>query len=62
MAAAKAAGRLKGKQPKLNARSRKRLLDDYESGRYSMSELVELYPLSRSAIYRTIKREKNSRH
>ncbi|MGW0455865.1 recombinase family protein [Gordonia sputi] len=61
MAEARKAGRLPGKQPKLTALQQKRLYDDYESGRYSITELMELYPLKRSSIYATIKRESERR-
>jgi len=54
MAEAKKAGRLKGKQPKLSALQRKRLLADYESGEYSAAQLCEISGLSRSAMYATL--------
>ncbi|WP_024793414.1 recombinase family protein [Tomitella biformata] len=59
MAEAKKAGRLKGKQPRLSALQRKRLLADYESGDYSASELCEISGLSRSAMYATLRRARD---
>ena len=59
MAEAKKAGRLKGKQPKLSALQRKRLLADYESGDYSASQLCEISGLSRSAMYATLRRARD---
>jgi len=59
MAIAKAAGRLKGKQPKLSALQRKRLLADYDSGTYSSAELMEISGLSRSAMYATLTRARS---
>lgn len=61
MAEARKAGRLPGKKPKLTALQQKRLHDDYESGKYTTAELMELYPLRRSAIYATITRERERR-
>lgn len=61
LAIAKAAGRLKGKQPKLSVLQRKRLLTDYESGHYSAAELMELCGLSRSAMYATVARARSDR-
>ncbi len=56
MAIAKAEGRLKGKQPRLSALQRKRLLADYDSGTYSSAQLMEISGLSRSAMYATLTR------
>ncbi len=61
MAEARKAGRLPGKQPKLTPLQQKRLYQDYESGKYTTAELMELYPLKRSAIYATITRERERR-
>ncbi len=59
MAIAKANGRLKGKQPKLSPLQRKRLVADYDSGKYSTAELMELSGLSKSALYATLKRARD---
>jgi DNA invertase Pin-like site-specific DNA recombinase len=61
MAEARKAGRLPGKQPKLTALQQKRLYEDYESGKYSIDQLMELYPLKKSAVYATINRERERR-
>lgn len=61
MAEARKAGRLPGKQPKLTALQQKRLYDDYQSGKYTTDQLMELYPLKRSAIYATLNRERERR-
>ncbi len=61
MAIAKAEGRLKGKQPRLSALQRKRLLADYDSGAYSSAELMEISGLSRSAMYATLARARTER-
>ncbi|WP_139277831.1 recombinase family protein [Rhodococcus marinonascens] len=61
MAIAKAAGRLKGKQPKLSPAASRKLLEDYESGRWTTKELMEFSNLSRSAMYATLARARNER-
>ncbi len=61
MAEARKAGRLPGKQPTLTPLQQRRLYDDYNSGKYTSAELMELYPLKRSAIYATITRERDRR-
>jgi DNA invertase Pin-like site-specific DNA recombinase len=61
MAEAKKAGRLKGKQPKLSALRRKKLLEDYESGEYDAKQLCEISGLSRSAMYATLQRAREDR-
>jgi len=61
MAIAKAEGRLKGKQPRLSALQRKRLLADYDSGTYSSAQLMEISGLSRSAMYATLARARTDR-
>ena len=52
----KAKGRLHGKQPKLEPNQGKHLLELYDLGTYSVSELAELFGVGRSTIYRTIER------
>ena len=61
MAEAKAAGRLKGKQPKLSPLRRGKLLEEYESGKYSAAQLCEFHDLSRSAMYATLQRAREDR-
>lgn len=61
MAEAREAGRLPGKKPKLTPLQQKRLYNDYESGQYRTAELMELYPLKRSALYATIECERERR-
>ena len=39
----------------------RRLYDDYHSGKYTVAQLMELYPLKRAAIYATIERERERR-
>ncbi|WP_271396308.1 recombinase family protein [Neomicrococcus lactis] len=56
MAIAKAKGKLKGKQPKLSAAQRKHLLSTAAQGEHTQSELAELFNVSRTTIYRELKR------
>lgn len=57
MALARARGRLKGKQPKLSDRQQKELRRMHDSGDYSISDLAELFSVSRPTVYRTLKRQ-----
>jgi hypothetical protein len=50
MAEARKAGRVPGKQLTLTAMQQKRLYEDYASGKYTTTQLMELHPLKRSAI------------
>lgn len=61
MAKARRAGKLPGKQSRLDARQRRELLSDYESGEYDIGDLMDKYPLRRSAIYAVINRERDAR-
>lgn len=57
MAQAKARGRLRGKQPKLKDRQQKELARMHATGEYSISDLAELFSVSRPTVYRTLKRQ-----
>ena len=56
MALARARGRLKGKQPKLSDRQQKELRRMHDTGEYSISDLAELFSVSRPTVYRTLRR------
>lgn len=58
MAIARAKGKLRGKQPKLSDRQQKELCRMHESGEYSISDLAELFSVSRPTVYRTLVRKK----
>lgn len=60
MAIAKAKGRLKGKRPKLTLRQQSELRRMYDSGGYSISELGELFAVSRPTVYRVLERTKGA--
>ncbi|HEY4990710.1 MAG TPA: recombinase family protein [Nakamurella sp.] len=57
MRIAKAKGRLRGKQPKLNPRQEAHLAALLKSGEYSTAELGDLFGVARSTVYRAIGRE-----
>ena len=56
MKVAKAKGRLRGKQPKLTRVQARHLLELFDSGNYSITELADLFRVGRSTIYRTVRR------
>ena len=55
---AKARGRLRKKQPKLNRRQEARLVSLVHSGDYSTAEVAELFSIGRSTVYRAIERQR----
>src|SRR6476646_1805365 len=57
MAVARARGKLKGKQPKLSDRQQKELRRMHDTGDYSISDLAELFSVSRPTVYRTLGRQ-----
>ncbi|WKA69874.1 recombinase family protein (plasmid) [Klebsiella pneumoniae subsp. pneumoniae] len=57
MAIARAKGKLRGKQPKLSDRQQKELCRMHETGEYSISDLAELFSVSRPTVYRTLNRQ-----
>jgi DNA invertase Pin-like site-specific DNA recombinase len=59
MKGAKAKGRLRGKQPKLNRRQEADLVSLVHSGEYSTAEVAELFGVGRSTVYRAIERQRN---
>jgi len=57
MKVAKAKGRLRGKQPKLNHKQEAHLVSLVYSGEYSTLEVAELFGVGRSTVYRAIERQ-----
>jgi DNA invertase Pin-like site-specific DNA recombinase len=57
MKIAKAKGRLRGKQPKLNPRQQAHLVQLYHVGEHSTAELADLFSVARSTVYRAIERD-----
>ncbi|CAO4194017.1 helix-turn-helix domain-containing protein [Methylorubrum extorquens] len=56
MAVARARVKLHGKQPKLSERQHKELRCMHDAGEHAMSDLAELFSVSRSTVYRTLAR------
>ena len=56
MAVARARGKLRGKRPKLSDRQQKELRRMLDTGDYSVSDLAELFSVSRPTVYRTLAR------
>src|SRR3954471_10431560 len=57
MAIARAQGKLRGKSPKLSDKQQRELRRMYDSGDYSISDLAELFSVSRPTVYRTLRRQ-----
>jgi DNA invertase Pin-like site-specific DNA recombinase len=56
LAVARAAGKLRGRKPKLNPRQEAHLIDLHRAGKKNPAELAELFSVGRSTVYRTIER------
>ena len=56
MAVARAHGKLKGRQPKLSVKQQRELKRMHDTGEYSITDLGELFSVSRPTVYRTIRR------
>jgi len=57
MAIARAKGKLRGKRPKLSDKQQNELCRMYDTSEYSISDLAELFSVSRPTVYRTIARK-----
>jgi DNA invertase Pin-like site-specific DNA recombinase len=53
MAVARAQGKLKGRQPNLSAMQQRELKRMHQTGEYTISDLGELFSVSRPTVYRT---------
>jgi DNA invertase Pin-like site-specific DNA recombinase len=62
MRVAKAKGRLRGKQPKLNPRQEAHLVSLYRQGEHSTAELADLFAVARSTVYRALHRDQIRTH
>ncbi len=58
MAIARSRGKLRGKQPKLSEKQQKELRRMHDTANYSISDLAELFTVSRPTVYRTLKRQR----
>lgn len=59
MAIARSKGKLRGKQPKLSEKQQHELTRMHATGEYSISDLAEVFSVSRPTVYRTLQRQKN---
>ncbi len=57
MAIARTRGKLRGKRPKLSDKQQKELRRMHDSGDYAISDLAELFSVSRPTVYRTLGRQ-----
>lgn len=57
MAVARARGNLRGRKPKLSDRQSRELRRMYDTGDYSISDLAEVFSVSRPTVYRTLQRQ-----
>jgi DNA invertase Pin-like site-specific DNA recombinase len=60
MKVAKAKGRMKGKQPKLNRKQEAHLVSLVHSGEYGTLEVAELFGVGGSTVYRAIQRQRRA--
>ncbi|MFC5932191.1 recombinase family protein [Cryobacterium melibiosiphilum] len=56
MQVAKAAGRLRGNQPKLSPAQEKHLVEVHQRGEHTTAQIAELFSVARSTVYRAIQR------
>jgi DNA invertase Pin-like site-specific DNA recombinase len=56
LAAARTRGQLRGRPPKLNHRQERHIVGLYWTGRYTVREIGELFNVSRSTVYRAVRR------
>ena len=59
MAIARAKGKLRGKQPKLSDKQQNELCRMHDSGDYSISDLAEVFSVSRPTVFRTLGRQRS---
>ena len=60
MAMARAKGKLRGKKPKLSPKQQRELRRMHATGDYAISDLAELFAVSRPTVYRTLARTSNA--
>ncbi len=61
MRIARAKGKLRGKKPKLSEKQQRELRRMHNTGEYSISDLGELFSVSRATVYRTLERKSEGR-
>lgn len=61
MKIARAKGKLRGKKPKLSEKQHRELRRMYDTGDYSISDLADVFAVSRPTIYRTLQRTESAK-
>ena len=61
MKVARAKGRLRGKQPKLSATQEAHLVTLFRAREHTVSELEDLFGITRSTVYRAVQRTPDDR-
>ncbi|WP_083906820.1 helix-turn-helix domain-containing protein [Octadecabacter arcticus] len=56
LAIARAKGKLRGKQPKLSEKQQREVARMHATGEHSISDLAEVFSVSRPTVYRTLAR------
>ena len=56
----RAKGKLRGKQPKLSPKQQRELVRMAGTGEYTITDLAELFTVSRTTVYRTLQRHDSS--
>ena len=60
MAVARANGKLKGRQPKLSQKQQTELMRMHDTGDHSITDLAEVFSISRPTVYRTLNRARST--
>ena len=60
MKIARAKGKIRGKKPKLSEKQHRELRRMYDTGDYSISDLADIFTVSRPTIYRTLRRTESA--
>ncbi len=60
MAVARAKGKLKGRQPKLSVKQQAELVRMHDAGSHSITDLAEVFAVSRPTVYRTLNRARSA--
>lgn len=55
-----AKGRLRGRQPKLSSKQQQELHRMHATGNYTITDLTDIFSVSRPTIYRTLERVQSS--
>lgn len=51
---------MRGKQPKLSPRQQARLVEQRRGGEHTLTDLAEIFSISRATVYRVLERAQNA--